>query len=198
MDVALAVIERIASSIEPKFEMTEECRKFYSSMIRWFHADEDFLGYLNRGILLMGGTGSGKTLAMKVMLRYRDIDNIFCSFQGKYQKLEYQIADVTDIRRSYLDKGYDGIRSFIIRNVICIDDLGYELDVDKRFGNSEQVIPYILGERYAKEQLTFATTNLPDALLREKYDDRTYSRLWGMFNVITVKGPDYRIKNSNL
>lgn len=192
MDIALSVIERIARSMEPNFVMTKEVEAVYARLIKWFHGDDTFMGYLNKGLLLMGPTGTGKTLAMNVMLRYREIDNVIFCTNGKWQKLTYDIADVNVISKAFANNAYDGISIYVTRNALCIDDLGYETGIHKRFGNAEDVIPFILGERYNRKLLTFATTNFPLEKIEEQYDDRTYSRICGMFNFITMKAQDFR------
>jgi DNA replication protein DnaC len=196
MPIALAVVERIAKSIEPEFSFTPEVEIVYRKLVQWFHGDPEYQDSLTKGIMLMGPTGTGKTLAMKIMKVYREIDNIMFRFDGKIHKLCYEVIDVNHIVSCFVQKAFDGINQFTTRNVLCLDDLGSESQYANRFGNKVDVISFIISERYQKQLLTLATSNFPLATLEEKYDDRTMSRMYGMFNFITMKGPDFRKINN--
>ena len=195
MDIALDVVRRIGISIEPNFKLTDKIKKTYIKLIQWFHGDTAFestSGYLNKGILLVGNTGSGKTLAMQIMARYRDIDNIIFAHNDRRFKLAYDVVDVNTICRSFSERSYEGISRYCFHAVLCIDDLGYEVGVNKFYGNTTDVLSYIIGERYRLNKLTMATSNLPIENLAEKYDDRTASRIYGLFNCIEMIGGDFR------
>ena len=87
MDFAFSVVERIGKGIVSSFEIGTEHKELYSELIRYFHADPDYKGDLNKGFLLMGPTGTGKTLAMEIMKIYRTIDNTRFMKDGKlYEK----------------------------------------------------------------------------------------------------------------
>jgi len=194
MTNSLAAIELIARGFEPNFKFTNEIRELYIKLIQWFHGDPDFPGDLNRGILLMGPTGTGKTLAMNVMLKYRNIDDIVFGNNGKWHKLIYKIVDVNEIKKTFIEKGYEAIETYCRVPCLCIDDLGYET-ISLRYGNLEDVIAYIIGQRYILKKLTLATTNLPLSELEKKYDDRTISRIYALFNFFEMIGPDFRKTN---
>jgi len=73
-----------------------------------------------------------------------------------------------------------------------MDDIGTESDQVKHYGNNLDVVSYILTERYTRRLLTFGTTNFPLSVLEKKYDDRTVSRMYSLFNFFTVKAADFR------
>jgi DNA replication protein DnaC len=196
MESALYVIGRIGESMVPDFRIDSNLEKIYVQLIKWFHGDPGFKGDLTKGFMLMGPTGSGKTLAMNIFLRYREIDNILFGIDGKYHKLLFRIADVNEIIRSYVQNAYDGISIYGSRLALCIDDLGYENEMNKSYGNPEDVIPFIIGERYSKRLLTFATTNRTIKSLEDGYDSRTFSRMHEMFNFIIMDLDDFRKTNS--
>jgi DNA replication protein DnaC len=192
MDVALAVIDRIGKRIEPNFCITDEIQDTYVSLVQYFHGDPAFKGDLNRGILLMGPTGSGKTLAMKIMSVYRQIDDTRYVINGKSYRMNYEVVPVDRIISDFLSQSYDALRIYMTRYVVCLDDMGTESEYVKFYGNNLDVIGLILSERYSKRLLTFGTTNLPLTNLEEKYDDRIVSRMFSLFNFITMKGKDFR------
>jgi DNA replication protein DnaC len=192
MDIALSVVERIGKRIDAGFTMTPDIESVYKKLIQYFHADSEFDGDLTRGILLMGPTGSGKTLAMKIMSVYRQIDDTKFILNDKIYRMNYDIVEVNKMISDFTDNAYDGIKAYTTRYVLCMDDIGTEVEIVKYFGNNLDVASYIIAERYAKRLLTFGTTNLPIRSLEDKYDDRITSRMFSMFNFITMKGEDYR------
>jgi DNA replication protein DnaC len=191
-DIALSVIERIAKGIDPGFVLTDEARRVYTELIYWFHADDKFRGDLTKGFILMGPTGSGKTLAMKVMSIYRQIDDIKFIINKWAFRMNYEIIEVNHFVNEFLNNAFDGIESYCTRYILCIDDIGSEAERVKHYGNTLDVISYILAERYAKRLLTFGTTNFPVEILEQKYDDRTVSRMYALFNFIEVNDKDFR------
>lgn len=189
---AVSVMERIAKGIDPEFCMNSQVRPVYEQMIKFIHADPEFNGDLEKGFILLGPTGTGKTIAMEVLQRYRQIDNTKMIIDGKVKSMNFDVIRSTKIVSDYANEGIDGIELYTRRLVICIDDLGTEPDNAKNYGNTIDVIGYILAERYAKRLMTLATTNLTYAALEARYDDRIMSRMRALFNFIEMNGPDYR------
>jgi len=192
MDFALSVIERIGKSIDPDFSLTPEVSEVYKELIRYFHADPAFKGDLTKGILLMGPTGTGKTLAMEIMSVYRQIDDTKFIMNDKVYKMNYEIIDVNRLVNFFMDNAFDGIDIYCRRYIICIDDIGTEIDQVKHYGNTLDVVSHILAERYARRLITFGTTNFPIKVLEQKYDDRVTSRMYSLFNFITLNCADFR------
>jgi DNA replication protein DnaC len=93
---------------------------------------------------------------------------------------------------AFLDNAFDGIQVYCIRYVICLDDIGIESNKVIYYGNSLDVIAYIIAERYAKRLLTFGTTNYDIDFLNEKYGDYIVSRMYALFNFIEMNGRDFR------
>ena len=191
MDIALSVVDRIGKSIVPGFSL-DKVEQNYVKLIKYFHADPTFDGILEKGIILMGPTGTGKTLAMKIMQVYRKIDDTYYFKDNKAYRMNYDIYHVNDIVSNFIDTGFDGIDIYCRRYVACFDDMGTEIEQVKHYGNNLDVMSHIMAERYAKGLLTFATTNFPVRVLEEKYDDRTISRMYTLFNFIPMTGEDYR------
>ena len=192
IDVAMSVISRIRKSIEPEFQSTPEIDEFYKKLIQWFHADPSFTGPLDKGFIIQGPTGSGKTLAMQVMNIYRTIDDIKFIRDGRAYKMNFEICNVNDIVNFFIDNAFDGIQVYSNRYALCLDDIGSEVEQVKHYGNTLDVIGHILSERYSKRLLTFATTNYTTDMLEDKYGGRVISRMYALFNFVTLNGPDFR------
>ena len=194
IEFALSVIERIGKGIVPSFEIKEAHLEMYSELIRYFHADPEFKGDLNKGFLLMGPTGTGKTLAMEIMRIYRTIDNTKIIRNGKLYEMRFNIITVNEIVNQFINHSFEGIDHYCERYVLCIDDIGTECEQVKHYGNTLDVIGHIISERYAKKLITFGTTNFPLSTLEQKCDDRTISRMYALFNFMTLKCDDFRKK----
>lgn len=192
MDIALQVVERIGKGINPRFSLTEKGKEVYRKLIQFFHADPEFVGDSDKGILLMGPTGTGKTLAMEIMAKYRTIDDTKFIINNRLYRMNYDIIDVNRITSQFMDNSFDGIQAYCNRFLICLDDIGTEIEQVKHYGNTLDVVSHIIAERYAKKLMTFGTTNFPIKTLEDKYGDRIISRMYSMFNFIEMKDRDFR------
>jgi DNA replication protein DnaC len=194
LNAALNSVSIIGKKLDPCFIVTPETKELYVKLIQYFYSDTNFPGDLIKGLLLQGPTGTGKTFAMKVMRIYLEIERLGYIMNGKGVWMNFSIVNVNDIVNGFLQQAFDGIQMYINRSVICLDDIGTEIREVKYFGNSLDVISHIISERYNKGNLTFATSNYPKDNLRDIYPDRIVSRIYGMFNFITVNGDDFRKK----
>ena len=192
MDAALSVFKRIGKGIESRFTINEHNMGLYKDLIKYFHGDDSFVGELTKGILLMGPTGTGKTLAMKIMSVYRQIDDIKFMFNRKLYRMNFEIISANDIVTAFVNNGFEGIDQYCTRYILCIDDIGSESDRVRHYGNTIDVVSYILSERYSRRLLTLGTTNFPLTTLEQMYDDRIMSRMYALFNFMTLKGQDFR------
>jgi DNA replication protein DnaC len=192
MDTALRIVKEIAMHFEPSFNFSEGVQSTYRKLIQYVHGDPSFDGTLEKGLMIIGPSGTGKTLAMKIMQTYRKIDDTWYLKDGKPYRMNYDIYHVNDVVSSFIDNGFDGIELYCKRYVACFDDIGSEIERVKHYGNDLDVISHILAERYAGGLLTFGTSNFPVKTLEEKYDDRTISRMYALFNFIVMKDIDYR------
>lgn len=192
MTKVLGIVEEIARAYEPRFVMTQSVKVMYEELIRYLMADPEFKGDLNKGILLMGSTGSGKTLAMKVMTRLSEFGNIRYLKNDRALPLNYEILHVSDVVRLFMAKSFELIEPYEKRYILCLDDIGSEVERVKYFGNEIDVIGSLLSSRCKVGLLTFGTTNFPEKVLEEKYDDRVVSRMHEMFNFLTIREKDFR------
>lgn len=192
MNIALSVIDRIGKGIDPKFTLTPEVSEVYKKLIQFFHADPEFNGDLDKGFILLGPTGTGKTMAIQIMSKYRTIDDTKFIIDNRLYRMNFNIIDVNRMVNQFMDNSFDGIEIYCNRFLICIDDIGTEIEQVKHYGNTLDVVSHILAMRYASQLMTFATTNFPIKVLEQKYDDRVISRMFAMFNFIEMKGKDFR------
>lgn len=192
METALQVVEEIAQRFEPYFEFKDEVKETYKKLIQYIHGDPMFPGVVEKGLMLIGPSGTGKTLAMKVMQVYRTIDDTWYLKDGKPYRMNYDIYHVNDVVSSFIENGFDGIDLYCRRYVACFDDIGSEIERVKHYGNDLDVMSHILAERYARGLMTLGTSNFPVEILEDKYDDRTISRMYALFNFVVMKDIDYR------
>ncbi len=123
---------------------------------------------------------------------YRLIDDIKFIMNGRTYRMNFDITDVKRMVVDFIDNAFDGIDIYCKRYVLCMDDIGTESDQVKYYGNSLDVVSYMITERYVRRLLTFGTTNYPLNILENKYDDRTVSRMYALFNFMVLKCADFR------
>lgn len=152
------------------------------AMLRAFA--ENFSGRGDESFLLMGGTGLGKThlsssVAMNVLRRGFDVAYITAgSLFAVFERQRFgdgHIGDGTD------DRFYDA-------ELLIIDDLGTE--------NSNQFtrscLYNVINSRVISGRSTMINTNLTHAKIRETYEDRITSRLFGEYRTLIFSGNDIR------
>ncbi len=149
---------------------------------------EEFSSSNEAHLLFIGGTGLGKThlstaIARRVIERgydvvYETAQNIIADFEFDRFKSGYG----TEESRS--DKYFDC-------DLLIMDDLGAELT--NQFTVSS--LYNIINTRINSGKSMIISTNLGQEGLRERYDDRITSRLFGEFYVYRFKGTDIRRQN---
>lgn len=101
-------------------------------------------------------------------------------------------------KHSFQEKGkeplYNAYEDLYNCDLVIIDDLGTECS--NSFTNS-QLFSFI-NERHLHRKSTLISTNLSLKELRDRYSDRTFSRIVSNYQVCKLSGPDIRIlKNCN-
>jgi hypothetical protein len=177
---ALEIIKKIALSLEPKFEMTDENIDIYRNLSNYFINSSEFEGDLNKGILLIGGYRSGKTLAMEILNKFAN------EIQSKKW---FAIYDLVDINTVFANQGYNFLDSFNKHYDICIDDLGMDFGKTNHFGQTEDPVSILLYKREKVFRInrtkTHGTTNLDVNGLKERFSGKIFERILEMFNIIT-------------
>lgn len=164
------------------FECPEEMQKIYSVMQAWCNKDSD-----KNLIYLLGATGTGKTHLLRCManemIKQNKIVLLTTAFNLSQLFLKYHTSKEKD---QILD-------DILSCEVLFIDDLGTE----PFFNNITREYTYlVINERRMKGLRTIITSNLTPSELKERYDERIFSRILDKKTSITLelKGSDKRLK----
>ncbi len=156
-----------------------------------------------KGVLIIGNIGTGKTLIIQAFQYYLQNYRIENSPEMGNDKihLNIEITNTRDICFDFNVKGYAGVEKYY-RNklsegyytypVYCFDDLGIENQAINYYGTVEDVISNLLFLRHGKNVKTYATTNLTNKQIKERYGDRLGDRFNEMFEVVYLKGKSKR------
>lgn len=153
----------------------------YTLMKKWCNSD-----FKKNLVYIAGPTGVGKTYLIRCMANE-------LIERGKVVKIvtAYQLnQDFKEFSRTYND---DILENYTSGEVLFIDDLGTE----PIYRNVTQEFLYlVINERKMKKLPTIITSNLDMGDLRDRYDERIYSRIADRETSITlfIDGEDKRIK----
>jgi len=124
-----------------------------------------------RGVLVAGRTGAGKTFLFQTLGRRIVTAAEICS---------WGLARIWEFHEQW-----DG-------DTLCIDDLGAE-GVVSEWGVKDDLMKTIIAHRAERQKgVTHVTTNLDARQIRDRYGDRTLSRLIGMCRCHRLDGRDRR------
>lgn len=164
------------------FENEEEIKKIYKLMETWCNKTDS-----NKNLIyLLGETGTGKTHLMKCMA------NEFIS-QNKIVLLLTAFEMHNTFVKYHTAKDNENLLDDILScEVLFIDDLGTE----PFFKNiTKEYFYLIINERRMKNLKTVITSNLSPNDLKERYDERIFSRIMDKDSsvVLELKGKDKRL-----
>ena len=140
-------------------------------------------------LLLVGNTGSGKTYLLTACVNEIITRGKSVLFTTAYNLnatfLDAHLSDY-QTKQSILDTLTDV-------DVLAIDDLGTEINYKNV---TAEYLFAIINERIAQRKQTFISTNLTLADLRDRYDERLFSRLvdTNLTTVAQLEGADKRLK----
>lgn len=154
----------------------ERCRSF----------SENFREESGENLLMLGGTGLGKThlstaIARRVIERgfdvvYDSAQNILSTFEEEQFRSRDAIGERTG--------------RYFSCDLLIIDDLGVEMNTQF----TASCIYNLINTRLNRSRSTVISTNLTQSELRERYNDRIFSRLFGEFTPVLFVGRDVRMQ----
>ncbi|MDE7454568.1 MAG: ATP-binding protein [Clostridia bacterium] len=142
-----------------------------------------------QNILLTGNTGTGKTYLITACANLATSLNRSALFYTAYNLnslfLEAHLSDY-QTKQTILDTLTDA-------DMLIIDDLGTEITYKNV---TAEYLFAVINERIARKKQTLISTNLTLADLRDRYDERIFSRLVNQGSTLVAKleGSDKRIK----
>lgn len=181
--IAESTFTKIAQAMLPTFQR-EPVASAVSALCGWLY-QYNRLDPM-RGVLLRGATGRGKTFLMQVLQQFMRIDEdvMFYRVGTRCYKVEMTLCSAVQLAADYADEGIAALERASRLPVLCIDDIGAENAYNSHFGNTVNAVAYVVRRREERHLLTFGTTNIER--LATCYDDRTLSRMCGLFNTITL------------
>lgn len=144
-------------------------------------------GYsLDKGLLLYGNVGSGKTDLLRSLQR---------ALWLMQSPIAFAYVNLKQVGEEFGTGGYAALHRYARRHWM-FDELGQlEKETVGNYANKVNVADSIILTRYEQFRygyLTHFTTNLSKEEMAEYYDNRVWSRLQEMCNMIRVIGPDRR------
>lgn len=140
-------------------------------------------------MLFCGNTGLGKTHLSTSVAKCvidRGFDVVYETAQGMFDDFERE-----KFTRDYSAPRQQSTEKYFSCDLLIIDDLGTELK--SQFTIS--CLYNIINTRLNNDKSMIISTNLERGKLRERYEDRITSRLFGEFSVLPFVGEDIRIKS---
>ncbi len=143
---------------------------------------ENFEENKGQSWILLGNTGLGKThlstaTAVKV---------IEAGYNVVYETMQTMMDDFAD--NQFRGASYENIEKYYDADLLIIDDMGSELT--NQFTVS--VLYNLINQRINKNKSTIISTNLTHKQIRERYEDRITSRLFGLYLPLLFSGTDVR------
>lgn len=173
----------IAQSLEPDLEQRKNFMQVLLNLSKYFTGKAL---NPNKGIWISGTVGTGKTLLFEIFKRYTSE----ISRTNSFKELIY-----TELLAEYGMNKYEVIGKH--RNSpVLIDDLGTGQIEINHYGNDVNFVDVLIDYRYRAlkkhKKITHISTNLYPKQFQDLVDVRTYSRMQEMFNLIELKGKDFR------
>ena len=166
----------------------EHIEKIKNRCFNYIQKDFEVLG--GKGFLFTGNTGTGKTfmaqcVANELLLKGRTV---------AYVSAPIMFDKINEARMTFGEDNYeDYFAGLKEAELLIIDDLGTETSTEAKTSNFLQ----LLNARTTLDLLcphkTIISTNLSLAGIREKYDERIYSRIIGGFYLLKFGGEDLRV-----
>lgn len=148
---------------------------------------ENFTGEGDENLLLVGGAGRGKTHLSSAVAGVL----IERGFDVKYASALDLVTDFERWQFYRRDGDDDPTESYLSCDLLILDDLGTEMT-----NNFVLTSLYsVLDKRINARRAMIISTNLTSKAIREKYDARISSRLFGNFTFLVFEGRDVRMRH---
>ena len=162
----------------------DDCKKFAENF-----GYNNNLGGIKRNLIFIGSTGLGKT-HLSSAVTYEVIKKGFDVFYDSAQSILYSFEKERFSRAGTFDM--DIIERYMTCDLLIIDDLGTEYS-----GNMSVASLYnLINIRLLEKKSMIISTNLTPEEIKNKYDERIVSRIFGEFTVLNFIGEDIRFKKS--
>lgn len=196
-DTARRIVWKICKAksaiIGREFVVDENNKFVIQDLIKYFIGDETGNYNPSKGLLLFGKVGLGKTYLLSVMQTFVKAANI------EHRKFGIKVcADIVDEVEdtSKNAPGINALNKYFSGKDMCFDDLGQEIAVLQRYGNTFSVMERILVKRYSNfvngKCITHLTTNLTPEEIETVYGSRLADRCNEMFNFVFMDGESRR------
>lgn len=139
-------------------------------------------------ILFTGQVGVGKTFLLNCIAK-EILDKEKTVVYQTSSKLLNFVADY-NFGRLVDQDAHEKIKFLRNSDLLIIDDLGTEY----QNGVTDSHFFELINDRIVENKATIISTNLDLEEIRDRYDNRIFSRLLGNYNIINVFGDDLRIK----
>ena len=139
----------------------------------------------HRSILMLGKTGLGKTHLSLAIANAA----VKCGLGVVYSSAQHLVSELENEHFSNT-KCDDALKKYCGCDFLIIDDLGAEFITQF----SVSAIGNIINERLLRNLPTIISTNLSLSEIKEKYTERTASRIFGCYEKLKFIGKDIRVK----
>lgn len=183
-----------------KFVVDEDNKFAYENIFKWCIGDDSLKainpftgevenGSLTKGIYICGPTGTGKTMCLNIYRTFLDKIGAMITIP---QRGRYMIAWTTyfagDLSQNCQE--YGNVTWTNDYPVLCIQDMGSEVQTINHFGTKSNAVEQIIQMRGEQRYLTMITSNYK--IQGSPYGSRIESRLSQMCNYYEMKGKDRR------
>lgn len=171
-----------------RFIIDEQNKETIDQVVKYIIGSPEFKGEHHKGILLIGRFGTGKTTILSA------VADLYLAITRRIIQVTSAVELTAQIR-----KGKAAVEDFCHKPLL-IDEIGRETESVKDYGTEIRPVPDIIGIRYSRGSLTFATSNFivhahqanGGLSLEQKYGRYITDRMTEMFNVIVMTGESRR------
>ena len=163
------------------YKVDSDNKQIINQLYFYLIGSDQFVGDLNKGILLSGAIGNGKTIIMESFI---DVFHIAIDERKRICKIHAkEVGAILSEPEKYNAQHFKSKPLFI-------DDIGKEESEIKVYGTNVAPFEDLISDRYKHFAITFGTTNYKFEDM--KYSRHTIDRMRQMFNVIVLPGKSRR------